>query len=267
MLGFSKGGVGYVLIKLDNIFEDASEVKGLDERPILVDNTFDKARRVKIYGTVIQTPVSMGNYPIQQISAGFPGYGAIRIYKDHDMDDAHPALYRIGGVNKYKFMHDIVPEVEVGDKIYFKWRILYSANNIIAKAGGTDPEMIVKVPYDHIFCTVRAGQIIPIGGNVLIDPEFETMDDILQPTYYPTVDKTGKKMQRPKEEWIKIKQFPEDKDRQGTIKFVGTPLKGDRQFLAPGMKVIYKNRLRNLASIEGGKYVVLPQSKILAKVI
>jgi hypothetical protein len=182
------------------------------------------------------------------------------------MDDAHPALYRIGNINKYKFMSDIAPEVEVNDLIYFKWRVLYSAQNIIAKSSGDSPEMIVKVPYDHIFCAVRNGKIIPIGGNVLIDPEFESMDDILKPTYYPTVDSQGNKMPRPKEEWIKVKQFPEDKDRQGTVKHVGTPLKGDRCFLEPGMRVVYKNRLKNLVTIEGGKYIVLPHNTILAKI-
>lgn len=267
MLDFRRGGIGYVLIKTDSVFEDVTDHTGIDGRPIMADVTFDRAKRVRIYGTVIQTPVSMGSYPIIQIPSGYPGYGAIRMYKDHEMDDPHIAMYRIGSVNKYKLMSDIAQEVMIGDKIYFKWRVMYGKQNMLAKSHGDNPEYIFKVPYDHIFCSVREGEIIPIGSHVLIDPQLENIEDTLVKTYYDFKDSNGNAVERPKNEWIKTKPFPENKDRIGIVFRTGTPLKGDGNFLQNGMKVIYKNQLKNMIIIENRKFIVLRQNKILAKVI
>lgn len=260
MMGFSRGGVGYVLVRTDSLYEDV--VDG-----VRVDGTYDRARVSRTHATVVQVPVSMGNYPIYQTPVGFPGYGAIRIYKDHDMDSPHAALYKIGGVNRYKFMSDIAEEVMVGDRIYFKWRVMYSRNNILAKTGGLNPEYLVKVPYDHIYCAVRAGEIIPIGGHVLIEPQREDESEILVKTYFDFKDKNGNPVERPESQWIRTKIFPDNKDRVGTIFRTGTPLRGDRRFLENGMKVVYKTKLTNLISVQGHKYFIVQQKNILAKIL
>lgn len=262
-MGFRRGGVGYVLVKTDTILEDSVG----DGRPILVDGSYDRAKVVRTYATVVQTPVSMGNYPIRQIPVGFPGYGAIRIYKDHDMDNPHPALYRIGGVNKYRFMSDIAEEVMVGDRIYFKWRVMYGRNNILARSEGDNPEYLVKVPYDHIYCAVRGGEIIPIGGHVLIQPEREDEREIMIKTYYDVKDRNGNPVERPESQWIRTKIFPDNKDRVGTVFRTGTPLRGDGRYLENGIRVVYKTRLKSLLLVEGHRYFIIPQNNILAKIL
>jgi len=53
--------------------------------------------------------------------------------------------------------------------------------------------------------------------------------------------------------------------RHGTVKHVGSPLKGDLNFLKPEMKVLMKINLKNMFHIEGKEYIVLRQEKIIAK--
>lgn len=266
MLGWKKGGVGYVLVKTDSVVDNVADDTGLDNRPILTDTTYNRQMRMRIWGEVIQTPVTMGGVIVSTIPNGYPAYGPSRVFKDDDMDEPSPSLYTIGGVNKYKFMSDIEPEVEIGDKLYFKWRVYYTKNNFVAQSG--DGKMFVyKVPYDHIYCAVRNGVIIPIGSHVLIEPELEKLEDILEPTYFPFNDENGKPVERPKSEWIRTKLFPENKDRQGVVAHVGSPMKGEECHLKPGDRIIYKNALKSLITIEGKKYIILRQDRIHAKLL
>lgn len=266
MLGWTKGGVGYVLVKTDSIIDDELDDTGLDGRPLVTDTTYNRQKRMRIWGTVIQLPVDMGNTIISSIPTGYPTYGVSKVFKDHDMDNASPALYTIGGVNKYKFMRDIKQEIQVNDKIYFKWRGYYTKHNCIAVS--SDKSMyIYKIPYDFIFCAVRNGEIIPIGSHVLIEPELENLEETLMPTYFPFNDENGKPVAKPKSEWIATKMFPENKDRQGVVAHVGSPMIGEECHLKAGDKIIYKNSIKNLIPIEGKKFIVLRQDRIHAKIL
>lgn len=265
MLGFKRGGVGYVLIKTDTIHENVTSFVGNDGKLIHTDVTYLPQQRTRIYGTVIQTPVMMGSMFIRQIPPGTPGYGAIRTFKDHDMDSPSHAFYKIGGTSKYKYMSDIIPEVQNGDKIYFKWRVMSGKNNMVAQSRNEPKEYIFKVPYDQIYCIVRDGKIIPVGGHVLIDPEVETFDEILVPTFFPHTGPDGKPVVRPKDQWLQKKAFPENKERIGSIMHVGKPMIGDMSYLKPGMRVLYKLQIKSLHTIEEKKYIVLRQDKLIAK--
>lgn len=264
MLGFSKGGVGYVLMRTDSLYDEQITMpSGLK---VFTDVTYRPERHMRIYGTVVQTPVLMGMTPIAQVGSGFPGYGAIRKYKNHDMDSPSHAFYKIGGTMGYKFMSDIADEVKIGDKVYFKWRVIQTKGNLMAKSSGANPEYIFKVPYDQIICVVRDGKVIPIGSNTLIDPNKESFEETLVPTYYKNPDAQGNRVQKPKDQWIMKKVFPENKERQGTIMHVGTPLLGDDNDLNVGDQVLYKINLRNMFKIEGNDYIVLRQDKLIAKI-
>lgn len=61
----------------------------------------------------------------------------------------------------------IVPEVKVGDKIYFHY------NSLDAEAMVPDTEGIFMIPYDMVFCALREGVLIPIAGKVLCKPYFD----------------------------------------------------------------------------------------------
>jgi co-chaperonin GroES (HSP10) len=58
----------------------------------------------------------------------------------------------------------IVPELRVGDKVYFHY------NSLDEEALVPDTEGIFTVLYDMIFCCVRDGEIIPIQGKVFMQP-------------------------------------------------------------------------------------------------
>lgn len=264
MLGFKRGGVGYVLIRTTATHDNVTERKGLNGKAIEVDVTYNPKERARIHGKVIQTPVEMGMLPIQQINPGWPGYGVIRKITNHDMDAPMMALYAGGPRMGYKFMKDIQEDVRLNDTIYFKFRILSDPNNRVAQSPDGS-EFIYRVPYDQIYCIVRGEEIIPVGGNVFIDPELETLESILVPTYFPHLDENGERVPRPKEFWIQKKQFPEMVDRIGTVMHIGPPLKGEKCSIKAGMKVLYKTRLKTLQKIEGKKYIIIPQNKILAK--
>lgn len=267
MIGYSKGGTGYCLIKVDNLFDDTTEAKGIDNIPLMIDTTYQPERRIRTTGEVIQLPLMMGSQPIMQVSAGYPGYGAVRYIPNQDTDEElATALYSQGYYN-YKVMSDIAPEVRIGDKLHFKWRTLFSRKNLVAETKGKDGrQWIYKVPYDQIYCAVRDGKIIPIGSHVFIDPVFESWDEILVPTYSEIKDKFGKPILRPKSQWIQTRSAPKQKDRLGVVKHIGTPLKGDIRNLEVGDKILYKPNLKSMITVEGTKYFIMLQDMVCAKV-
>ncbi len=272
LVGYRKGGAGYVLIKVHSLYDNSSGIVGLDGKELQIDTTSayeDRKKRTRISGEVIQLPFYMGNKPMYQIPVGTPSYGAIRDVEG-EMDEPHPALYSIGGFFDYKMMSDIAQEVQLGDRIYFPWRILNSPNNMIAHTASKHAKKaltwIFKVGYDSIYCAVRNEKIIMIGGYVLIDPIFETWDEILRPTYYPFKNALGEFEVRPKKEWLQVKVAPSKKDRQGIVAHVGTPLRGERCNLKVGDKVLFKPNLKSLIKIEDKNYIVMRQEHVVCKV-
>lgn len=267
MIGYSKGGTGYVLVKVDNIYVDITEAKGIGNVPIMIDTTYQPERRVRTTGEVIQLPLFMGKQPIMQVPVGWPGYGAVRYIPNHDTDEElATALYSQGYYN-YRTMEDIAPEIQVGDKLHFKWRTLFSRKNLIAETKVKDGrQWIYKVPYDQVYCAVRDGKIIPIGSHVFIDPVFEDWDEILVKTYSDVKDRYGNKILKDKKFWIQTKSAPAQKDRLGIVKHVGTPLKGDICYLSVGDKVLYKPNLKSMITVEGKKYFIMLQDMVVCKV-
>ncbi|MBS1950332.1 MAG: hypothetical protein OJF59_000241 [Cytophagales bacterium] len=68
VVGFRKGGSGYVLVKItQSLFNNQTNVVGMNGKTLNVDTTFDKARNARIDGEVIQLPLYLGNAMISQI--------------------------------------------------------------------------------------------------------------------------------------------------------------------------------------------------------
>jgi co-chaperonin GroES (HSP10) len=270
---YRRSGTGYVLVACNATHSADSGKKGLNGLPIMIDIIFDPIQYVFNHANVINTPVDMGGKtsPISQKSVGHPGYGPLR--KPAASDD-HPSfdLYAIGGVYNYKFVSDIHPEVEIGDKIYFKKRTLNSPKNqmgILKDASGKPVKYIYKVPYENIFCTVKKdGTIIPIGGWTLLRPITQDWVDIFKKTYYPYTDKLGGKIERPQSEWIKLKAAPECENQRAVVAHIGKPLKGDVCDIEEGMTVVFRKMQKVfLHKIEGVDYIVLAQDQILCQLI
>jgi len=64
------------------------------------------------------------------------------------------------------FAKGIHKDVRVGDEVYFKYLSLLSEENWIP----TEDGKFWRIPYQDVFCAVRDGDIIPIGGWVLVEP-------------------------------------------------------------------------------------------------
>lgn len=258
---YSRGGVGYLIVRFEKVYETGTGILGLDGKELIIGDTdYNREKRARIFGTVIQVPISLGKKPISSEKAGFPGYGAIRLPDDMDAQISDAIYSR--PKNRIRFMSDIVPDVQLDDRIYCSWTQVFDQRNLLAKSAN-GKVFVFRVSYDTVYCTVRDEKIIPIGGNVLIDPIWDTWETILKPSYYPFNGPDGKPAVRPKSEWIQVKTAPKTVDREGIITHLGEPLKGDRCTLKPGMRVLFKPNLKNLTEIEGSKYFIVPQNKIL----
>jgi co-chaperonin GroES (HSP10) len=268
-MSYSRAGTGYVLVITDAMYKVESGAKGVDGKPIIIDIIFNPIEYVLNNAVVHQLPVELGNSPISQRPVGSPGYGPLR---RTEQEDVSFDLYAIGGVYQYKYVSDIAPEVEIGDKIYFKKRTLNSIQNqmgILKDETGKPQKYIYKVPYENIFCAVKKdGRIVPIGSWTLVTPIMEDWTDAFRKTYYPYKDKFGGAIERPQKEWIKLKAAPEHDNQRGVVAHIGTPLKGEPCDIKQGMMVLFRKMQKVfLHKIEGKDYIVLSQDQIIAQIL
>lgn len=284
---YSKSGSGYVLVITSETHRAGTGRKGVNGHEIQVDIRWQPLRYAFNFAEVLQLPITMGSTPINQVGAGAPGYGPVRAeqFSIELEESPSPDLYAIGGVYKYKTTADIEPEVEVGDRIYFKARTLNNPLNFIGKLKAEDGKnkLIYKVPYENIFCAVRTNvqvdavpdgpfmvgrmntSVIPIGTWTIVEPIFEDWDSILKPTYYPYKDKFDMPIERPKSEWIQKKVAPEHDNMRGIIKYIGSPYKGDVCDMKAGDRIVFRPKACHFEVIEGEKLIVMRQEHILAK--
>ena len=164
MTEYSIGGTGYVLVEVNDTHKKGTGVVGINGIEIETDTTYDPIRHAKNNGKVIQLPSNMGAHPVTQDPVGFPGYGCIR----GNVEEASPAIYAIGGVYSYRHMWHIEPDVKLGDRIWFKPRVL---NNPANKVDEVDGKQIFKVGYDQIICAVREWDISDFDGALLLGTE------------------------------------------------------------------------------------------------
>jgi hypothetical protein len=123
---------------------------------------------------------------------------------------------------------------------------------------------------EHGFSHIYKKEITMIGSYVLIEPDKETWEDISIPTAVVVngkilmeLDGKTPKM-RPKEEWIVVKSMPTEKYLMGWVRFTGSPLKGDRAFLKPGMYVHFQRHADTKMMFEGKEYFRMRQRHVFA---
>ena len=242
-----KAFANYIIFKTDTLFNDKVKYKGIGGKELVIDPTFEPAKHVRIYGEVVSVPVSLSSgIPISQIHKGLPGYAE------------QTPFY-------YKTMADIEQEVRVGDRIYFHFNTIKQHNFV--RVDGVHPDRVwyIKVRYDQVICAVRDGKIIPIGGHTLVDPDFESWEDISIPTYSDIKGLDGKPILKPQEQWIVTKSMPSYKYLTGFVRAVGSPLKGDKCEVTVGQKIIYNRNADWMVKIEDQDYFVIKQRHILGR--
>ena len=146
-----KGGVNYVIIKTQELYE--SDARHLDDTGLkfALDPSFNPERHCRIYGEVVQIPVRLSKKVLGFEGHGFPGY------HDPPEDIIQPAARRI---------NEIKQDVKVGDTIYFHYTVMEPNSvhrNVIQMidTGERDNQdrkiwdYYIRVSYEQIFCIVR----------------------------------------------------------------------------------------------------------------
>ena len=124
--------VDHVIVKIDSKFTDSINIGG--GKKLYIDTSWSPSEHVRIYGEVVATP--------------------IRGTSKRSVE------------NRY-----IVPEVMVGDKIYFHY------NSLLNQSLRLDDNHWF-IPYFQIFCAVRNKNIKMIGGWTLVKPVIDRTDSI-----------------------------------------------------------------------------------------
>ncbi len=249
-----RAGDNYIIFETDKLFDDHVTINGRD---IYFDPMFEPAKHVRTYGTVIQIPHKLTSIPMMQESNGVPY-------------PAEKTPYR------YKYVKDIVMEVQPGDRIYFHFNtIVKMRQNMIREFKdklGTPIRWWFKVRYDQVICAVRDNRIIPIGGYALIEPDMESLEDILIPIATTGADgkairdQRGNPIMKPKEQWLQVKERPTAKYMRGWVRHVGTPLDGDICEIHQDQLIYYRPNADWVNTIEGKEYFAIRQKHIVGRI-
>ena len=141
-------------------------------------------------------------------------------------------------------------KVEVGDIIYFHYLVTSDETNCIYGN-------YFKVPYYWIFCSVRSGNILPVGGWTLCEPMVEAQ--------YDTVEVGGKKMEATlSASGLVTSVFKVPSVDISRVAFVGNQTGEDSTPLVKSGNVVILAKNSNFINkIEGKDYYTVKQQYIL----
>lgn len=245
----------FIFIVLEKEMEDTLKLGG---KELYFDGSFEKGRNRRLYGEVIAVPGKLTALEnLYQVGIGWPQppeYTSGEVLNLHasrgteiTREDYRCTTYKA----EYKTTADIEQDVRVGDRVYVHFNSIVPENRIKNDDGRT----IYKVAYHNVLCTVRQGNIIPIGGYVLVDPSYDgEVQDIGMGYDKAKVSASG----------LIIDLVSEPKQQEGIVRYVGSPLKGDEEIVKEGDKVIYEKNADWLMKIEGKEYFVIRQRDLLA---
>lgn len=143
----------------------------------------------------------------------------------------------------------IAPDVKVGDKAYIHFNSFLKDHNFII----TDEGNFWKIAYDDVFCVVRDGEIIPIGGWCLVEPELKKIETSLE-TKVVLEDGT-----------ILGEDIIEKSEISGILAYIGTP-RAEWDLMTPmpkpGDKIAFSSDDAFENEIEGKNYYCMRQFRI-----
>lgn len=214
-------------------------------------------------------------------------------------------LTRDGGMIKYeegdyRYLDSIVPEVMIGDTVYFNY-ISVDKRNLLEYEGRS----YYKIDYSAILCVVRSqpegfevdvdevmaycksseqafdGVLENILNGSLIMPSHKKMPvstniipiggNIICEEYYgkdaESVDVDGRKVfGEVSQSGIITKIIKKASQKHAVVKVVGTPLRGDNMEIALGDVIMFPNKFGFKNNIEGTDYLLLKYWDIQAVV-
>lgn len=276
----------YILFQVDKQHEDALESKA---GTLFLDSSFEPGRHARIYGEVIGVPKRLSSdIVLWREEEGLP---QPQCYYDADMvkqmANVQSKGQRMSVADRkefdkrmrdelytpsthtptYKVLSDVVPEVKVGDIIYFHYNTVRE-DNLVESSNG---RKVYKVRYDNVLCAVRREldedgvlqrNIIPIASHVLVEAVWDNdVEEISLPGLKDTVrgkfHKSGKFIES-------LHERP--KPLEGKIAHIGSPLAGDPDLeIVPGDEVYYMPESDWVNLIEKKNYYIMKQKDIIAK--
>lgn len=248
-----KAHSNFLIFKTTSLFNDKVRMGGPDGKELFLETGFDPARHVNVNGEVVSVPIYLSPaIPISQQHKGLPSYHGESPYQ-------------------YKYLSDIEPDVQIGDKIVFHFNTVKNKNLIKVEGEHPNRTWYYKVQYDQVYCSIRDGKIIMIGGYTLIDPDWESWDDLSIPTPQigadgkPMMNLDGSPMMKPKDQWIVTKSAPGYKYLKGFVRHVGSPLKGDKCEVKAGQRIYYTRNADFMIKVEGQDFFCIKQRNIIAR--
>lgn len=293
----------HIVVKVPSIFIDETKYKGVDGKNIIINVLFNPERHVRNYGIVVSVPDELYYYPLFNEHIGRPAYSPHTDVNSWWKTTADIELDIREGDKVYFHPNCLLPDQQ-GDTIYNKmflctkkeivdgketvmyyFRIKYElvfaavryvpANNLTREFEWSMEKELTPFTskglfvyhgdkFDHIY----RKEIVMIGSYVLVEPDFETWEDISIPV--PEVI-NGKKIlnpdgsvrMKPKEQWLVKKKAPDEHYLKGWVRHVGSPLKGDQPFLSSGMYVYFQKYANTKIKIEGYDYFRIRQRHII----
>jgi co-chaperonin GroES (HSP10) len=183
-------------------------------------------------------------------------YGNLKLHIDPEFNPTHYArIYgRVIAVPEGKAYNEegfeIEKEVQVGDIIYFHYLTTSDETNCIYGN-------YYKVPYYWIFCVVRGGNILPVGGWTLCEQVVEEE--------FNTVEVSGQKVEAiTSASGLVIGLNKKPSTKFARLSHIGKPLVGqDELKISAGSMVIINKNANFKNTIEEKEYYTVRQSDIL----
>ena len=160
------------------------------------------------------------------------------------------------GMSQSHHIHKfIIPEVKVGDRVYFHYNAMIVASEEKYKLKDNDGNDVYSIPYEFIFCSVRSEKIIMIGGRVLCET-IECGEDIGLGvgTIKGKVSKGG----------IVTEINTSHNLNKATIAHIGTPMKNEPDLGVKAGDVIWYEKNADMEyKIEGKSYLCMRQEDLM----
>jgi co-chaperonin GroES (HSP10) len=224
------------------------------------------------FGIIYQTILNMLSYEIRQaptntviVEVGAVlddtvSFGSLTLFIDpHYKPTENARIYgRVVAIPKGtcadEYGSEIVPKVEVWDIIYFHYLTTSDETNCIYGN-------YFKVPYYWIFCSIRNGNILPVGSWTLLEQVIEEEDSFTE------MEISSQKMQVKMSSSGLITSVQKKKSTNiGVVRHIAEPLKDQEELgIKIGDKVLLTKNCNFVNKIEGKEYFTVKQENIMCQ--
>lgn len=259
-----------------------------NEKAILLghsDGPGERQRQARIYGEVIAAPDSLTGYDVV-LDEKYPGSPKPQQYRGHEfisnyirnMPPKTPLKERLRLAPKYNSSNwtpenitlaGHVPEVEVGDRVYFHYNCLLNIENFCWRE--PDGQLVYQIHYQNMFCAVRQPhayddgllrEIVMLNGYVLVSKVRDLQEEFDVGGAKVSGRMNGKLLLIENEE--DVKGNTKAKYLSGILEHVGTSVGEVEYDIAQGARVLFRPNSQFENEIEGKTYYVMRQWDLVA---